>query len=299
MVPAEFQSESGLGDETFRLAVWTQHADPLFFDFVAHTYSAVAGSTIVEKMANLTADQWLPLLDEGDDWYRAQVDGLGSPGSLTAGVQNALSGKVADETFWYVLANQLVVSYAGAVYLGPNDPLTRPIGLLAVHLANTVAFREWCGLEADDPLAADKLLLGRNGFLQRIYWPTLENEKPIGELPAMPLAVLSWPRAQTGQGMTVAEDMSHGYSGQIKVLLLDWNPSGRQAYHVGGQLFGFKVGRLWKELFAVDRENDHLAITRITVNEPPFLPIKSEEAQHGKAWWAAELLVYYGDEQGG
>lgn len=295
MIFYELQSDVGLDDLHFAAATM-RHDDQRFFDYVAGAWDVIAGSTVNERLENLGSEHLLALAEgPGDGWYRNVATGLGSPGGCTFFYRDLVSGLTAAEEFASILLD-VVVSGELDQFSTQYGPLTRPPALLAVHLANTQSFRTWCGLAADDPRAPDKLLRGVD-FLQRIFWPCLERDTAIAELPALPVAVISWGRREeTGRALVLAEDQSHSYAGTLKLLCMDWAEAGRQAYDVSGQRFGKRLEAVWEELWHIDRANEHLAMTSIAISQPPFLPPKSEEAQQGKAFWCGELTLTFGQE---
>lgn len=285
MIPSHLNSESGLAYPWFAVAAM-RNSDQRFYNFTSTNFDSITGATVNDKLGNLADANKLGLVDGGDNWYRAEIDSLGTqddltPVAFTLFYLDLISGNTADEKTILVLADELVAEFGSRPYLGPEDPLSHPLGLLASHIADTATFRTWCGLPAEAAESSDKLLTGV-GFSRRIYWPAYYQSLADvpNLLPTLPICVISPPEAGGLAMSKLTDDDVYDHTGAIDVLILDRSRAGLDL-EKAGRVFMKRLGFLMKELQAIDHANDRLGIEDETVSISHGEPTPAEIASQG------------------
>jgi hypothetical protein len=284
MIPFHLNSESGLPFPFFAYAV-LRNSDSKFLNFSSGNFDSVSGATISDKLPNLAANNLQNLIDGGDNWYRHELTlplTTGTdPEAFTAFYRNLRTGTTVDEKSLLVLEDELVAESGERPYLGPTDPLSHPLGLLATHIANTSTFRTWCGLPAEDAASTDKIRDGL-GFPRRIYWPAYYESlvDVVNLLPKMPICVIS-PPAAGGLAMSkLTDDDAYEHTGTIDVSIMDRTRAGLDL-EKAGRLFMKRLGFLMLELQRIDHANDRLGIEEESVEITHGEPTPAQIATQG------------------
>jgi len=174
------------------------------------------------------------------------------------------------------------------------DALTTPLELLAIMIADCPTFRTQCGLAADDALAQEKLLEGKHGSRQRVFFLEDQSAQDVIEsvVEHLPIAIVEWDE----EGCLHFSKKAGGEknflrpSGMLRVYLADRDRGGGNMKQ-SARAFSRFAGPLLHELSDQAAYDDRLAIDDIVMDMSPKAPSIAEQSAIGQLYWATSAKI--------
>jgi hypothetical protein len=174
------------------------------------------------------------------------------------------------------------------------DPLTTPLEILAVMIADCPTFRTQCALAADDAQAQDKLIDGLHGSPRRVFFLEADSAAELVEsvLDRLPVAVVAW---DSGAALNFLQRAGGARNylrpgGTLRLLLADTNRA--EDVRAAATAFSRFAGAVLAELADQAGVDDRLDIREIRCDLPPTAPSIAEEAAAGRYWVTGAVIEW-------
>ena len=175
----------------------------------------------------------------------------------------------------------------------PDGPLAVPLHRLARMLCQCEALQSRAGLAYPDGFAEEKLLFGERGGTKRIYYPFLEETSIAGALENLPLVVVevgtpyTWPQRAGGAVNLVSYPAGTFF---VSILDRDQYPGVRES---GCLAFLNFVGEVIRQLGDQAGSDDTVAISELSLVEPPRLCSAGDESALGWGYWSIKVMAAF------